>query len=77
MKNNFQKDFCSRHENTVTDFLLEVGNRYVLWVWNLFCITVEVSCFETTIFRRVDLPPCQLPDEMGQRVSAWIVQFYC
>ncbi|XP_042732168.1 F-box and leucine-rich protein 22 [Lagopus muta] len=27
MKNNFQKDFCSRHENTVTDFLLEVGNR--------------------------------------------------
>lgn len=32
MKNNFQKDFCNRHENTVTDFLLEVCNRYVLWV---------------------------------------------
>lgn len=34
MKNHFQKDFCNRHESTVSDFLLEVCNRYVLWVWN-------------------------------------------
>ncbi|NWW64285.1 FXL22 protein, partial [Ifrita kowaldi] len=27
MKNSFQKDFCSRHENTVSDFLLDVCNR--------------------------------------------------
>ncbi|XP_072202116.1 F-box and leucine-rich protein 22 isoform X2 [Excalfactoria chinensis] len=27
MKNSFQKDFCSRHENTVTDFLLAVASR--------------------------------------------------
>lgn len=33
MKNSFQKDFCNRHENTVSDFLLDVCNRYVLWVW--------------------------------------------
>ncbi|NXN92803.1 FXL22 protein, partial [Rhinopomastus cyanomelas] len=26
MKNHFQKDFCTRHENTVTDFLLQVCN---------------------------------------------------
>ncbi|NWI20528.1 FXL22 protein, partial [Crypturellus soui] len=27
MKNTFQKDFCYRHENIVSDFLLEVCNR--------------------------------------------------
>ncbi|KAJ7425196.1 F-box and leucine-rich protein 22 [Willisornis vidua] len=27
MKNSFQKEFCHRHENTVSDFLLEVCNR--------------------------------------------------
>lgn len=31
MKNSFQKEFCKRHENTVSDFLLDVCNRYVLW----------------------------------------------
>ncbi|XP_068000182.1 F-box and leucine-rich protein 22 [Melanerpes formicivorus] len=27
MKNSLQKDFCNKHENTVSDFLLEVCNR--------------------------------------------------
>ncbi|NWU96170.1 FXL22 protein, partial [Upupa epops] len=27
MKNDFQRDFCNRHANTVSDFLLEVCNR--------------------------------------------------
>ncbi|NWR89455.1 FXL22 protein, partial [Furnarius figulus] len=27
LKNSFQKEFCNRHENTVSDFLLDVCNR--------------------------------------------------
>lgn len=30
MKSSFQKDICSKHENTVNEFLLQVCNRYVL-----------------------------------------------
>lgn len=50
MKNSFQKDFCNRHENTVSDFLLDVCNRYVLWVWVCSnCLEWSESYFKYSI----------------------------
>ncbi|MBN3272906.1 FXL22 protein, partial [Polyodon spathula] len=37
VKNTFQKDFCSKHESTVSDFLLKVSQPAVsdpVWMWS-------------------------------------------
>lgn len=74
MKNNFQKDFCSRHENTVNDFLLEVCNRYVLWVWNSTSAG-KLHCLEKRQLRAIYLLHTSYLKWSIKYVSALALQF--